>query len=226
MSHLKSRAHHLIRRYRQDLPFQGRVSLLGSTVFNLCYALMKLGFGLCYRSFWFGAIAVYYLLLAVTRAFLLGMSHRTNGNLPHEYRVAHACGWLLFALNLALSAVTVQMVLDGKGYHYPGYLIFAAAAYAFYAATMAIVQLVRFRKLKSPVLSASKVLNLAVALVSMLSLQTAMLTSFGDGSIDGRAMNALTGGAVCVLIFILAVLLVVTANRQLRQIRGITYGTG
>lgn len=226
MNRLNGHARHLIRRYRQDLPFQARLSLLGSTVFNLCYALFKLGFGLYYRSFWFGAIAVYYLLLAVIRAFLFGMSHRTSENLSHEYRVARSCGWLLFALNLALSAVTVQMVLDGKGYHYPGYLIFAAAAYAFYTATMSIVQLVRFRKLKSPVLSASKVLNLAVALVSMLSLQTAMFASFGDGAINQRAMNALTGGAVCVLIFILAALLVAGANRQLSQIRGITYGTG
>ena len=47
---------------------------------------------------------------------------------------------------------------------------------------MAVVNLVRDRKSGSPVMAAARGVNLAAALVSMLSLETAMLTQFNDGS--------------------------------------------
>lgn len=204
--------HPLGNRYLTDLTFRGHLSLYTSTGINFCYALFKLAAGVYYRSFWFGAIAVYYLILTAARALLLQNVHQNCTDLKREYQTARMCGILLFALNLALSAMTIQMVVDGQGYEYPGYLIFVVALYAFYSIAAAVVNLVRFRKLYSPVLSASKVLGLATALVSMLSLQTAMFASFGGAYQFQRLMNLLTGGAVCLLIFLIAVLMVVRAN--------------
>lgn len=213
--------HPMGNRYLTDLTFRGRLSLYASTGFNLCYALFKLATGFYYRSFWFGAIAVYYLILTGARVLLLHSVHQKRPDLEQQYRAARSCGLLLLALNLALTGMTVQMVKGGKGYEYPGYLIFVVAFYAFYAITAACINLVRFRKLHSPVLSASKALGLATALVSMLSLQTAMFAAFGGSDDFQRLMNSLTGGGVCLCIFLMAILMVLGANRELKGLNKI-----
>ena len=62
----------------------------------------------------------------------------------------------------------------------------------------------------------------AAALVSMLSLETAMLTQFGDAN-DApyfkQAMNAATGGAVCVIILGMAVFMTLQSTRQLKKLQ-------
>ena len=54
------------------------------------------------------------------------------------------------------------------------------AMYAFYNIITAVMNVVKYRKYRSPVMSAAKVVSLAATLVSMLSLETAMLTQFGS----------------------------------------------
>ena len=137
--------------------------------------------------------------------------YRTGGDKAREYRISRLCGCLLFVLTAPLAAVAVQMVWDGRGYRYPGFLIFAAALYAFYAVAAAIRNLVRFRRLDSPLLAASKVLSLATALVSMLSLQTARGATFR------RRMNAATSAGVCLLILFMAAVIVARAGRGVRS---------
>ena len=63
--------HRLGHRYLTDLAFRGRLSLAVSTLINTGYALFKLGVGCYYRSVWFGAVAVYYLVLSAARGLLL-----------------------------------------------------------------------------------------------------------------------------------------------------------
>lgn len=210
-------AHPAGRRYMTDPVLRGHISLNVSVLINGGYAIFKLGVAIYYRSFWFGAIAVYYLVLAVTRALLLRSIRHKGADIQSEYKAARLCGYLLFAVTLALLGITIQMVSDGKGYTYPGTLIFAMAFYTFYAVGMAIGNLIRFRKLPSPVLAASKVLGLAVAIVSLLSLQTAMFASFGAEFQFTQLMNTLTGAGVCLIIFVMAILVIVRANYKLKK---------
>ncbi len=51
------------------------------------------------------------------------------------------------------------------------------------AVITSVINVVKFRKYGSPIMSAAKVINLTAALVSMLSLETAMLAQLGG---DGR----------------------------------------
>ena len=98
----------------------------------------------------------------------------------------------------------------------------AVALYTFYTTIMAVVNLVRDRKSGSPVMAAARGVNLAAALVSMLSLETAMLTQFNDGSKGAffrRAMIGSTGGAVCVLVAVMGLYMVIHATRRIRKLR-------
>ena len=70
-------------------------------------------------------------------------------------------------------------------------------------------------------MSAAKVINLTVALVSMLSLETAMLTQFGTGR-DGvfrQIMTALTGAGVSVLVLGMAVYMIIKTTKQIKRIK-------
>lgn len=208
----------LSRRYLTDLVFRGRLSLVLSAVINTAFALFKLGTGWVYRSVWFGALGVYYLVLAAMRILLTVSALRRHPDRQQEYQTARLCGWLLLALTLVLSGVILQMVRDGRGYSYPGYLIFVAALYTFYSAAAAIINLFRFRKLDSPALIASKMLGFAVALVSMLSLQTAMFAAFGGEMKNQSLMNALTGAGVCAAVSVIAILTIRWSGRGLRTV--------
>ena len=104
-------------------------------------------------------------------------------------------------------------------------LLFPGAAvvlYTFYTTIMAVVNLVRDRKSGSPVMAAARGVNLAAALVSMLPLETAMLTQFNDGSkgaLFRRAMIGSTGGAVCALVTVMGLYMVIHAARRIRKLR-------
>ena len=64
-------------------------------------------------------------------------------------------------------------------------------------AIRSIVDLVRSRRLGSPLLSAARAINFVAATMSVLGLQTAMLARFSqDGEAFRRTMNAITGAAV------------------------------
>ncbi len=80
-------------------------------------------------------------------------------------------------------------------------------------------EIIQFRHTKSPVISAAKTVNLAAALVSMLTLETAMLTAFGEND-SGRfreMMSGATGGVVCTFILLLAIRMLICAAAKMEE---------
>ena len=69
---------------------------------------------------------------------------------------------------------------------------------------MAVWNLLRYRALRIAVYTASKILALASSLVSLFFLQAAMFRVFGDGGAWQQTMNLATGGAVYLIILVLA----------------------
>lgn len=213
------KAHPLGRRLVEDSKFRAEISLHQGLIVNLVYIAVKMACGIRYRSPWFISLAVYYALLALMRLLLLFRRKRLNE--LGELRRCRLCGLVLLAMNLALAGIVDFMVRQNQGYEYPGTLIYLMAAYSFYAAILAVVNVVRFRRHGSPVLSAAKAINLAAAMVSILSLETAMLSRFGggDGLLFRRRMTGATGGAVCALILGMAVYMIVESTRRIRRLK-------
>lgn len=84
-------------------------------------------------------------------------------------------------------------------------MVISIAAYTFYKITMAVINMVKVRKMQSPSLITIRNIGVADALVSMLTLQTTMLASFQDTStIDANQMNGITGLAVCIMMRVLS----------------------
>ena len=85
--------------------------------------------------------------------------------------------------------------------------------------TAAILQLVKFRKSDRPLLSASKLLNLSAALMSIFILQNTMLRHFGTDELFRQNMNRGFGIAVSAAVTGIALWMIVHATRKLKGIR-------
>ena len=123
-------------------------------------------------------------------------------------------------MNQALAGIVIFMVNHNQGFDYPGLLIYAMALYAFYAVILAIINVVKTRRHNSPILSAAKAINLVAAMVSILSLETAMLAQFGgnDDPMFRKAMTAATGGGVCTIVIGMASYMIWRANKNLKKL--------
>ena len=212
-------------RFFGDVRFRTEISLYQGLFINLLYIVMKMVSGIYYRSYWFIALAVYYILLAVMRYMLLRKSKNPKYKTPiaeeiYRYRM---CGISLLIMNQALMVIVIFMVHQNKGFDYPGLLIYAMALYSFYAIITAVINLVKFRKHGSPVLSAAKVINLVAAMVSMLSLTTAMIYHFGgeDNTSDFRlTMVGTVGGGVCIIVIGMAVFMIWRSYKLMNDLKG------
>ena len=184
---------------------------------------MKMLSGIYYRSVWFVSIAVYYILLAVMRLVLVrkGKAKKNKSPMEVELQRYRKCGIMLLVMNQALTAIVVLIVQQNQGYEYPGLLIYAMAAYSFYAVITAVVNLVKFRKHSSPVMSAAKAISLVAALVSLLSLTTAMLAQFGgDEAPEFRQiMTGAVGGGVCTIVLAMAIFMIWKASKNLKKLK-------
>ena len=211
----------IVRNFLDDLAFRGQINIYQGLAFNTFYVIFRLFMGIRYASIWFVSIAIYYLVLGGMRLYLIRCYHRRTA-LP-EMRCYRRIAWLLFLLNIPMGGMILQMICLNAGYSYPGYVIYASAAYTFYAITISVVNLVKFRKVGSPILSAAKVLNLVSAMMSVLGLQTAMIAQFGSGQeIFRRTMNILAGTAVYGGVIVVAVTMLVKSRRKGTQDGSVT----
>ena len=209
-------------RLMTDMKFRTHVSLYGSLGVNLLYVTLNVVLGFLYHTSWFFVLAFYYTILAVMRFLLLRFVNRVGigENRFKELRRSRLCGYILLSVNLALSGAVLMILYQNKGYEYHGILIYVMAAYTFYITTVAIINLIKYKKLGSPVMSMTKIISMAAALVSMLSLETAMLSEFGkDMSEENkRLMIMLTGAGVSVCIITMAVYSIIKNSSEIKKI--------
>ena len=209
-------------RWREDTRLRVNVSLYGTLLWNALYGIFQLWLGFYHRTFWFCSLGAYCICLCVMRFFLLSHTRRyaPAEKLRTELLKYRACGWVFLLMNLALTLIIFFMVYFNRTFRHHMITAIAMAAYTFAAFTVAIVNVVKYRKYNSPVFSASKAISFAAALVSMLTLESTMLTTFGDGTMTAAAqkwMLGATGGAISVLIVAMAIYMIITGSKELKQ---------
>lgn len=212
----------VVDRYLREDRFRAEAALYLGFLINLFYAGVKMFSGILYQSVWFITLAVYYILLAVMRFSLLHYVRKQGRDIVSEWKRYRLCGTILLLMNFALAGIVILVIHQNSGFAYPGVLIYIMAMYAFYATITAVWNVAKFRKYGSPVLSAAKVINLTAAMVSMLSLETAMLTQFGaaDDANFRQIMTASTGAGVSLIVLGMAVYMMIHATRKLKDNNG------
>lgn len=204
------------RKYREDLAFRGTVSICQGLIVDVFYIIFRIIVGIRYASVWFLSIAVYHLVLGLLRLYLL-LNDRRRARID-EWKCYRRTAWLLFLLNIPMGGMIVLMVLTDSGYSYPGHIIYLSAMYTFYIMIASVVNLVKFRKLGSPILSAAKVLNFIAALMSVLTLQTAMIAQFSaEDNLFRKTMNAATGGVIWLTVILVAIRMLCRSSKKRKE---------
>ena len=212
------------RRWQDDTRLRVNVSLYGSLAWNALYGILQLWLGFYHHTFWFYSLGAYYICLGVMRFFLVRHTRKyaPGERMQTELKKYRACGIVFLVMNLALALIIFFMVYWNRTFEHHMITAIAMAAYTFTALTTAIINVIKYRKYNSPVYSASKAISLAAALVSMLTLESTMLTTFGDGTMTVTAqkwMLGATGGAISVLIVATAIYMIVIGTKKLKELK-------
>lgn len=203
---------------------------------NLIYALFNGVIGVLSRSAWYGSLSAYYLLLCIMRFLAVSYAGRVyevkvpwrRKDVSHPdasskeeqleiraWKVHRNCGILFCMISIALEGAVIMLVYGEGGKSYPGLMIYAVATYTFYKLGMAIRNMIRVRREKSLLLVTLRNISYADALVSLLSLQTAMFAAFGqDSGAFIPLMDALTGAGVCLMILALGIYMIHRSKKE------------
>ena len=211
-----------IRQYVTDAVFKTQINLACSLALDVLYAGVNILLAVFFSTNWFAIFAGYYTVLSCLRILLFQnlFWKRKRENPLRELKRARFCSGILLTVNLVLSALVLMMLYRPHEFGDMGFLIYVAALYTFSALAVSITGLIRFRKYKSPVLSVSRMINLTAALVSLLILETAMLSQFG-GEMPLSTQNifiAATGAGISIVIIVTALYMILKTTRMLRRL--------
>lgn len=210
-----------IRAWTADPRLRMNVTLSGNVLWNGAYAALQLALGIYHSSAWFCALAGYYASLAVMRFFLVRhtLRHAPGQKLRAELLRYRACGWIFLFMNLALTLMMFYMIRENRMTRHHEITTIAMAAYTFTTLTVAIINVVRYRKYNSPAISASRAISLAAACVSMLTLENTMLTTFRSAEMTPQTVRlflALSGGAISIFIIVMAIYMIAQGNQKMK----------
>lgn len=210
-------------RYMTDAAFRMHISLYASLGINLLYVGMHVVSYALYRSMWFVVLAAYYSILAIMRFLLVRYVRRVGIGKDRlgELKSSMLCSSIQLTVNFALTGAVMMILYQNKGFSYHGVLIYVMAGYTFYITTHAIIDLVKYRRYNSPVMTTAKVIALSAALVSMLSLETAMFSQFGqDMSAENKwLMIALTGAGVSIAVVTMSLFMIVRSYQEMKKLK-------
>ncbi|MBQ8429833.1 MAG: hypothetical protein IJX30_07050 [Clostridia bacterium] len=197
-----------------------------SFVFNIGFTLFLCVMALRLDSAWYGALAVYYILLTLTRGGMLIQTnideHKFKDNLPalHKAKVGTYLytGIMILFLTAAFAVSVVQVVMEGAGVRVPAWAIYSFAAFTGVRLFMAIWNFVKSSSYKDLTTRSAQYINMTTALVSLLSLQTALLSLIRTDLVPAL-INAITGGLVCVAELAIGVYMIVHSGVKYKKIK-------
>lgn len=212
----------------RDLEFRGSLSIRQGIIVNAAYVVFRVIAGIRFASVWFIAIAVYYLVIGAIRVYLI-VSYRkrdvSDDGKVHEKIVYRNTAWLLLLLNIPMGIMILMMIVTNSGFEYPEYVIYFSALYTFYIFILSIWNVIKYRKVGSPILSASKILNFVSAMMSVLALQTAMLSMFSErGEEYRRLMNIITGAVVFIAVIVIVAYMLIKSRTYAQLTESVSIG--
>lgn len=188
-----------------------------SFILNVAYISFVLVMAIMSKTAWYFTITVYYIVLAFMKGNVFH-SKRKYGTEIKEAKAFRFSGIMFVVMTIVFSGVIVLIYKANHYFEYAGLLIYAVAAFTFYKLTVGIINIFKARKHDSLHIQNIRNINLANALISIIMLQVALFQAFSPESNLGFA-NALTGAGVSAIILVLGILMIVKANKRLKEIK-------
>ncbi len=215
------------RKMHKSYAFRTSVFVGLSLIVNLGYTVFFAVMAFSGSSTWYAALALYSVLLVATKTGML------IENAMDEYRYKYDaeklykgkigtyryCGVMIVVLGLALAVSVVQIVRDGAGLHLPTWALYPTVLFTIYRVVMAAINMARSSRFDDMVVRAAKNVNMSAAVVSILTLQTAILAVV-QPSFNPRTLNAVTGVIVCIGLMSLGIIMVAYSHKAKRRLSG------
>lgn len=180
-----------------------------SLAINVCYAVGNCVIGFVIHSWWFITVGAYFAVLAVARFSVIEIKRKAKGNPESERFAGRITGILLVALSLCLVGVNILSAIKDRGRDFHEIVMITIALYSFSKITIAIVGMIKAKKVTSPITKTLRNISFADAFVSIYTLQRSMLVSFPGLEADEiRLFNILTGTAVWIIVLLLGINLI------------------
>ncbi len=162
-----------VHRFLREPALRGAVFLYSGAVFHFLYGVFRLLIGIFYRHFPMDTVAFFYLSLSFNRLFLIRALHMhgKEGN----RRAVRLSGRMLFLTLGLLLLLLAQTAAGGRRSSYPLYTVLVSGGYAVASVFLAVAELFHRRRLKSPLLSASRAVGLTAALLSAFTFLSDLL---------------------------------------------------
>ena len=172
---------------------------LVKTSLNALSSMLHVVGGAITGSWWLLTVGIYYYVLGVLRFMIVRIK-------KHENMLLRFTGWMLIIMSLTLVGTVILAVVRDRGHKFHMILMIAIATYSFTKITLATVNLIKTRHVKSQRMLSMRSASFADATVSIFALQRSMLVSFeGMGAVEIVIMNASLGAAVCATVFLLGI---------------------
>ena len=214
-------------RYLTDKDLRMQISMYRGLLISFAFATFKIILGFVYDSSWFFAMAGYNVILSFMRFLIVLQSQKIGLSEEEERKQAllayRWCGWLMLVLNIAVSVIMFMVIVQNQRIEYHMIACIGLAAFTFYCFARAVINMIKYSRQKNPIYAAVKRMDMVKAIVSIFTLQVAMLTTFQGqgGEVNIRLMNMLTGIAVTIAINTIGALMIAGANGDVRVLENV-----
>lgn len=213
------------RKFFHDAGYQVVFTTIFSMGINLAYMIYNAVWGILNHSPWFITLAVYYSFLGGIRAYSMYKKRKAESAEDErkarqkELLVMRRDGIFLLLITIDLMGMILLTITEDTVEASSAIHAITIAFFTFYKIGAAVSNMIKVKRLNSPILTAVRNIGLADALVSLLSLQAVMLVSMETAGNRHfiNVMNGSTGLAVFGVIFLLGVWMIWNAGKKLKQ---------
>lgn len=199
----------IIQKWKNNFDFRTIVSAAVSFLITAAFALYNGFLGVFYGTLWNGCICIYYILLAVTRAYIVFSERRINHIGADVYkdrkRILKITSFFLLFINVSLVVPVTLMVYNKKPVTLGLIPAIAMAAYTTYKIIFASINLKRKKKTDNVLVKELQSINFMDALISILTLQNTLIAVASDGT-NADNMLALTATTSTVILGVITVM--------------------
>ena len=190
------RLKNLFKKLRSDFVFNTLTGSALSSLSTLAFALYNVYLGIRYGALWNYCTAIYCAILALTKACTVYTERRLSLSVKDEAALlpirVKAClseSVVLLIIDLTLIAPVSLIVTQQRALDYSAIPAIATAAYTVYKVAVATKKYNTARKQSNMAVMTLKRINFKEAMVSVLTLQYVLVTTFGNG-VDSHMLPA------------------------------------
>lgn len=203
-----------------------RVTSVASTVFSMMLNYFMFFFdeviAVLYRSPWLAVMSFYYLIISFMRlSFLLRVG---KGIISRDRERAwvknyRSTGRLIVVMSIIMAFAVYYLAKNMVGHSYPGILIVFVALYTILKVIISFRNLFKAGKINSYTALSIRKINSLDALVSVLVLESAVITEFSSfRNSFSQDFMLYSGWAICFIVFLMGFSSIIESHKVLKNI--------